>query len=93
MSADLESQHSHQSSFKDYVQQMDPHNIEDTTKVPKPDLSWPSIKHYTKTRFTQLLPSKAMIQANKHMMHPLPGLRMIGGKQWLMIFSAFMAWA
>lgn len=93
MSADLESQHSHQSSFKNYVQQMDPHNVEDTTQMHKPDFSWPTIRNYAKTRVTELWPSKAMIAANRHMLNPLPGLRMIGGKQWLMILSAFMAWS
>lgn len=88
----LESQRSVQ-TFKSYKSQMDPHNIEDTTEMNKPDFSWPSIKEYTRTRFTELFPTKAMYKANRHMLNPIPGLRMIGGKQWLMIFSAFMAWS
>lgn len=59
----------------------------------KPDLSWPSIKHYAKTRFTELLPKRQYMAANKHLLNPLPALRLIGFKQWLMIFSAFMAWS
>ena len=59
----------------------------------KPDLSWPSIRHYLATRFTELLPTKQHMAANKHLLNPLPGLRMIGFKQWLMILSAFIAWS
>lgn len=59
----------------------------------KPDLSCPSIARYLKTRFTELLPTKQSIAANRHLLNPLPGLRMIGGKQWLMILSAFIAWS
>lgn len=93
--ADLNSLESQQSvqTFKSYTSQMDPHNIEDTTEMQKPDFSWPTIKNYTKTRFTELFPTKAMFRANRHLLNPLPGLRMIGGKQWLMILSAFMAWS
>lgn len=64
-----------------------------THMMEKPDLSCPSISHYLKTRFTDLLPTKQTFAANRHLLNPLPGLRMIGGKQWLMIFAAFIAWS
>lgn len=58
----------------------------------KPDFSSKSIKNYCKTRFTELIPNKQHFQANKHLLNPLPGLRLIGRKQWLMFLSAFLAW-
>lgn len=57
------------------------------------DFSWPSVKRYMKTRFTDLVPSKEVARANKHLLNPLPGLRMVSKKQWLMILSAFLGWA
>lgn len=68
-------------------------NSEENQMMEKPDLSCPSIQRYLKTRFTELFPTKQSIEANKHLLNPLPGLRMIGFKQWLMIFSAFIAWS
>ena len=69
-------------------------NVQDVGEqmMEKPDLSWPSIKHYAKTRFTELFPTRQHMAANKHLLNPLPGLRKIGVKQWLMISAAFMAW-
>jgi SHS family lactate transporter-like MFS transporter len=59
----------------------------------KPDFSSAAIKKYCKTRFTELFPTKQTMAANKHLLNPLPGLKMIGFKQWLMILSAFLAWS
>lgn len=59
----------------------------------KPDFSSRAIGTYFRTRFTELFPTKQSMNANKHLLNPLPGLRMIGFKQWLMIFSAFIAWS
>lgn len=63
------------------------------SNMEKPDLSWPAIKKYFGTRFTELFPTKQSMQAHKRLLNPLPGLKMIGSKQWLMIFSAFIAWS
>ncbi|GMM45578.1 hypothetical protein DAPK24_021530 [Pichia kluyveri] len=61
--------------------------------IDKPVINWENFKIYFITRFTQLFPSKQSIAAKKHLLNPLPGLRMIGFKQWLMILSAFLAWS
>ena len=58
----------------------------------KLDFSGKAIKHYVITRFTDLIPSKRMIQANKRLMNPIPALREMNKKQWLMFTSAFLAW-
>ncbi|QPG77312.1 hypothetical protein FOA43_004721 [Brettanomyces nanus] len=56
------------------------------------DFSWPSVRDYIKTRFTDLFPSKEMLKANRKMLNPIPGLMLMGRKQWLMFFSAFLGW-
>jgi len=60
--------------------------------TPKLDFSGKAIKHYLLTRFTELIPSKKMIQANRRLMNPIPALREMNRKQWLMFSSAFLAW-
>ncbi|TID28061.1 hypothetical protein CANINC_002742 [Pichia inconspicua] len=92
--ADLESQHSN-GSFQTFKSDKDdaPSGTDpDYYLMEKPDFSMASIKDYCKTRFTELFPTKQSLRANKHLLNPLPGLRMIGWKQWLMILSAFIAW-
>lgn len=59
----------------------------------KPDFSKASIKHYCVTRFTELIPSKEIIQENMHMLNPLPGLKQIDRKEWCNIAVAFWCWA
>ncbi|KAG7915282.1 hypothetical protein KL905_004250 [Ogataea polymorpha] len=61
-------------------------------EVKRIDLSAKSIANYAKTRFTDLVPSKAMMKANKHLLNPLPGLKLIPARQWVMFLSAFLAW-
>ncbi|OUT23260.1 hypothetical protein CAS74_001578 [Pichia kudriavzevii] len=58
----------------------------------KPQFNKATISNYCKTRFTELFPTKQSMAANKHLLNPLPGLRMIGFKQWLLILSGFLAW-
>ncbi|QPG73250.1 hypothetical protein FOA43_000558 [Brettanomyces nanus] len=57
------------------------------------DFSWSSIRKYCSTRFTELIPSREMAKANRHLLNPLPGLKMIERQQWLMIISAFAGWS
>ncbi|KAH3663398.1 hypothetical protein OGAPHI_005388 [Ogataea philodendri] len=64
----------------------------DAEVVSPVSLSLASISHYAKTRVTDLVPSKAMMRANRHLLNPLPGLRLIPARQWIMFASAFMAW-
>lgn len=68
-------------------------NIPDHGMMHKPEFTSASISNYCKTRFTELIPNKQHWQANRHLLNPLPGLKLIGGKQWLMILSAFAAWS
>ncbi|GME92840.1 unnamed protein product [Ambrosiozyma monospora] len=68
-------------------------NTTDVNELHKPDFSLETIGRYCTTRFTELFPTKEAIAANRHLLNPLPGLRMIPGKQWLMIISAFWAWS
>ncbi|VEU21975.1 DEKNAAC102969 [Brettanomyces naardenensis] len=68
-------------------------NADPPTDEIKMDLSWPSVRNYMITRVTDLVPSKEMARANRHLLNPLPGLKMIGRKQWLMILSAFAGWS
>ncbi|CDK29995.1 unnamed protein product [Kuraishia capsulata CBS 1993] len=58
----------------------------------KPNFSSASIKRYIVTRFTDLLPPKGHFQANKHLLNPLPPLKLIPGRQWLMILAALWGW-
>ena len=72
-----------------------PHHLDNNVEemIEKPVINWENFKHYMITRFTDLFPTKQSMQAKKHLLNPLPGLRMIGFKQWLMILSAFLAWS
>lgn len=67
--------------------------LPETGRVMDPPSFRPSaIAKYAKTRFTDLIPSKEYIHANRELLNPLPGLREIGGRQWLFILCAFMGW-
>ncbi|CAK7916505.1 carboxylic acid transporter protein homolog [[Candida] anglica] len=57
-----------------------------------PDFSGPAIKKYIITRFTELLPTKEYMEANRDLLNPMPGLREISGKQWLFILCALAGW-
>lgn len=62
------------------------------TVMQPPSFTKESIANYCKTRFTQLLPTKAYMNANRDLLNPIPGLREIAGKQWLFILCGFMGW-
>ncbi|GMM45265.1 Jen1 protein [Pichia kluyveri] len=72
-----------------------PHDLDNNVEemIEKPVINWENFKHYMITRFTDLFPTKQSMQAKRHLLNPLPGLRMIGFRQWLMILSAFLAWS
>ena len=72
-----------------------PHHLDNNVEemIEKPVINWENFKHYMITRFTDLFPTKQSMQAKRHLLNPLPGLRMIGFRQWLMILSAFLAWS
>ncbi|KAG0673529.1 hypothetical protein C6P40_002568 [Pichia californica] len=89
---ELQSNNSFQ-TFKSDDQQFGEPSTLNVHMMQKPDFSCPSIQKYCKTRFTELFPTKQSFQANKHLLNPIPGLKMIGFKQWLMIFSAFISWS
>lgn len=55
--------------------------------------SWPVVKTYLITRFTELIPSWSSLRENRKMLNPVPGLRQLNKKQWLMFTSAFWAWS
>lgn len=57
-----------------------------------PSFTASSVKKYFKTRITDLVPSKEYAAANRDLLNPLPGLREIPGRQWLLILCAFMGW-
>ncbi len=52
----------------------------------------PSIGHYLKTRITELAPSKVQWNQNKHLLNPIPGLRLITKKTWIFIAIALAGW-
>lgn len=79
-------QESLSSSKKDFLNEPIEQDME------KPDFSWPSIKKYISSRVTDLYPSKAQVIANRHLLNPIPGLKQVTGKQWLMILSALCGW-
>ncbi len=56
------------------------------------DLSWPTVKRYIITRFTELLPPKGSFSQNKHLLNPFPSLLLINTKQWLFFLIALAGW-
>lgn len=68
-------------------------SIESEKAVLKPlSFSVGSINNYVKTRFTELLPTKEYMQANRDLLNPFPAVKEISGKQWLFILSGLAAW-
>lgn len=57
-----------------------------------PTFTKASMAKYIHTRFSELVPSKEYVAANRDLLNPLPGLREIPGRQWLLILCAFMGW-
>lgn len=85
--SDLESQHT-----REELDKSEDEEIQLINESRPPKLDKETIKRYLKTRFTELLPTKQQMKQNKHLLNPLPGLRMMGRRQWLMFLSAFCAW-
>lgn len=63
----------------------------DLDNYPKPDLSWPSVKHYFATRIPTLKPPKLTPEEKKHM-NPIPALRLLNCKQWQFVAVALIGW-
>jgi len=57
-----------------------------------PSFSTGSINNYIKTRFTELLPTKEYMLANRDLLNPFPAIKDIPAKQWLFILSGLAAW-
>ena len=73
--------------------------MSDTVAVEKPDytfkgnppsFTWASIKEYLGTRFITLKPPS--YHEKKHLLNPIPPLRLITRRQWAFIMVAFAAW-
>lgn len=76
----------------DFEQQNDGKIDQKQTTLKSPNFSTSSIKFYMKTRFTELLPTKEYMQANRDLLNPFPAIKEISGKQWLFILSGLSAW-
>ncbi|ODV61919.1 MFS general substrate transporter [Ascoidea rubescens DSM 1968] len=57
-----------------------------------PQFTSKAIKHYLKTRFTELIPSKEEMKANKHLLNPFKPLTQMTAKQWNFFGIAFWGW-
>lgn len=57
-----------------------------------PSFDRATVAKYFKTRFSELLPTKEYMRANRDLLNPIPGLREITGRHWLFIICAFMGW-
>ncbi|ODV84745.1 hypothetical protein CANARDRAFT_200063 [[Candida] arabinofermentans NRRL YB-2248] len=69
-------------------------NIENEAHVMhKPNFSSASIKNYFVTRVTELFPTKEHMRQRRHLLNPLPGLKLINRGQWLLIMVSFCAWS
>ena len=58
----------------------------------KPSFAPADIRRYFATRFSELIPTKEYMNANRDLLNPLPGLKEITWKQWKFILCAFMGW-
>ncbi|CUM48114.1 uncharacterized protein AC631_03556 [Debaryomyces fabryi] len=80
-------------SIDNVEQEQKYHNTESQQAALKaPSFSAGSINNYLKSRFTELLPTKEYMQANRDLLNPFPAIKEISGKQWLFILSGLAAW-
>lgn len=81
-------------SLRDIESQKDEENLfpQAENVMDAPTFDKASVVKYFKTRFTELLPTKEYMLANRDLLNPLPGLREITGRHWLFIICAFMGW-
>lgn len=64
----------------------------EVAQMQKPSFSAESVRKYFVTRFTELIPTKEYMRANRDLLNPIPALREISWKQWKFILCAFMGW-
>ncbi|ODV95190.1 hypothetical protein PACTADRAFT_42788 [Pachysolen tannophilus NRRL Y-2460] len=57
-----------------------------------PDFSSVTIKHYLKTRFTELIPTVEEIKSKRHLVNPFPPLKNMTWKQWSFFGVSFWSW-
>ncbi|CCE87050.1 Piso0_005587 [Millerozyma farinosa CBS 7064] len=67
-------------------------DVGDGAGMGRPSFKWSAIRHYAITRFSDLVPTKEYMLANRELLNPFPAVAEIPGKQWRFILCGLAAW-
>lgn len=86
-----------QLSRRSSTQDVEEQSIQSVTQMSEkhmkaPSFSLLSLKKYSRTRFTELMPTKEYMKSNRDLLNPFPAIAEISAKQWLFILTGFFAW-